>query len=268
MPMNLDITHITITQASTMKYSFISHRNQLFVNRPINTLLTILVFISGFFTQTASAKKIVTSNRFAMEFVTIPAGDFTMGSTNEDHELALKEMLTQNQKRHDMNNYRDGQPQHHVTIIRVFLLGRTEITQAQWLKTMENRPGPEENWQRNDWRELPVVSISWNMAKRFIEELSLMDQDYDYRLPTEAEWEYAARAGSDGIRPFPSDQLFERAWYFDNSGDEPHPVASMPPNAFGLYDMLGNAWEWVADWYAPNAYGGGNPGDSQYTSNP
>lgn len=124
---------------------------------------------------------------------------------------------------------------------------------------MENRPGPEEFWQHEQWQNLPVVNISWNMTQKFTEELSKMDPEYDYRLPNEAEWEYAARPGSTGLRPFPLKELDENAWYFASSDDKPHPVASLPPNAFGLFDMFGNAWEWVADWYAPDAYGNGLP---------
>jgi formylglycine-generating enzyme required for sulfatase activity len=92
------------------------------------------------------------------------------------------------------------------------------------------------------------------MAQRFVEELNRVDGMFRYRLPREAEWEYAARAGSDGIRPYPSDRLTAHAWFIQNSGDVPHPVATRQPNAFGLYDMLGNALEWVEDRYAADIY--------------
>jgi formylglycine-generating enzyme required for sulfatase activity len=97
--------------------------------------------------------------------------------------------------------------------------------------------------------------VSWQDVQAFIESLSRRDPAYDYRLPTEAEWEYAARAGTEGNRPISEHELPEHAWFIANSGDNPHPVATRKPNAWGLYDMLGNAWEWTADWYAPQTYG-------------
>ena len=92
------------------------------------------------------------------------------------------------------------------------------------------------------------------MAKAFTRELTKMDSNYRYRLPTEAEWEYVARAGSQRLRPVTLAELDDHAWYIDNSGDVHHPVASRQANAFGVYDMLGNVWEWVEDWYAGNTY--------------
>ncbi len=198
----------------------------------------------------AAAQPEVVTNLIGMPFVTIPAGSFQMGTS--DREEAVWEM-----DKPDWEAFRDEQPVHQVRINRPFLLGQTEVTQAQWLKVMENRPGPKEYWERTDWRDLPVVSVSWHMAQRFTEELGKLDPDYDYRLPTEAEWEYAARAGSSGLRPMTSDELPEHAWYIVNSGDEPNPVATRQANAFGLHDMFGNAWEWVADWYASDSYGDG-----------
>jgi hypothetical protein len=106
-------------------------------------------------------------------------------------------------------------------------------------------------------RDLPVVGISWFMARRFTEELGKMDPDYTYRLPTEAEWEYAARADNDGLRPVGVLDLSDHAWFIEASGDQPHPVAALQASGFGLYDMLGNAWEWVDDWYAADSYGDG-----------
>jgi len=202
----------------------------------------------------ATADPAVTTNPIGMAFVEIPAGGFRMGTTEEERQAAIAEMAQP-----DRDAFRDEQPAHTVVFDRPFLLGRTEVTQAQWLAVMENRPGPAADWQRDDWRRLPVVGVSWTMAQRFAAELGKLDPDHEYRLPTEAEWEYAARAGSPGLRPLPAAAaaLADHAWFIGNSGDEPHPVATRTPNAFGLHDMLGNAWEWVADRYAPGGYGDG-----------
>ena len=184
-----------------------------------------------------------------MEFVFLPPGEFRMGTSLDDAETITWEM-----ENPDAGKFLDEAPVHTVTISRGFWLARTEVTQAQRCQVMGDKPGPASHWQRADWRSLPVVSISWNMAKQFIGRLNQLDTQYNYRLPSEAEWEYAARAGSTAIRPVSAEQLTEYAWFIDNSGDVPQPVASLKPNAFGLYDMLGNAWEWVNDRYHPDTY--------------
>ena len=190
-------------------------------------------------------------NSLGMEFARIPAGEFQMGSSKDELDKVLFEM-----EEPDIVQIRDEAPRHAVKISKPFWVGRTEVTQEQWLKVMKTKTGPEEYWNRPDWKTLPVVNTSWNMARQFVAKLSQMDKRYHYRLPTEAEWEYAARAGSDDTRPMPLEQLGEYAWMLKNSGDVPHPVATRKPNAFGLYDMLGNAWEWVDDRfsdYTPNS---------------
>lgn len=182
-----------------------------------------------------------------IELIQIPAGTFQMGTM--DIEAVRFEVPEPGAL-----NIDDETPAHRVTISRPFWLGRTEVTQAQWLAAMGTRPGPDDHWQRSDWRTLPVVSVSWHMAQSFIAKLNQSQNHWVYRLPTEAEWEYAARAGSTDLRPFPDEDLSEHAWFIQNSGDRPQPVATRVANAFGLHDMLGNAWEWVADHYAPNTY--------------
>jgi len=200
------------------------------------------------FSNSPSAQNIV-SNDLGMVFVTIPAGQFKMGITEDQRQVVIGEM-----EKPDFDAFVDEQPQHTVKISDSFLLAKTEVTQRQWFKVMENRPGPKKNWEQKYWQELPVVSISWFMAKRFTDELSKMDAKYNYRLPTEAEWEYAARAGNNQLRPVVIEKLKDYAWRFQNSGDVPHRVANLKENAFGVHDMLGNVWEWVADWYAPDTY--------------
>ena len=185
-----------------------------------------------------------------LDFVHIPAGAFVMGNTDFDESvLELPDG--------DAGLIEDERPARRVRITRGFDLQRTEVTQAQWLSVMHTRPGPAEYWKRKGWAQLPVVSVSWHDAQRFMAALNRASTGARYRLPTEAEWEYAARAGHAGNRPFPVHQLGSHAWTLENSGDKPHPVAQKQPNAWGLYDMLGNAWEWVADRYQSDYYGQG-----------
>ncbi len=196
---------------------------------------------------TSAGKLPETRNYLGMSFVKIPAGQFQMGTTQVKEAKAEFPKLK-------ANDVVDETPAHRVNIDQDFYLGKTEVTQDVWFRVMENKPGPAAYWQADNWQQLPMTAASWYMAERFVQELSKLDQDYDYRLPTEAEWEYAARAGSSGLRPVDSLDLDDVAWFINNSADHPQPVATREANAFGLYDMLGNVWEWVDDWYAPDTY--------------
>ena len=170
-----------------------------------------------------------------MEFVRVPAGEFLMGSTSEEASS-------------------DEQPVTRVRISRAFWLGRYEVTQAEWEAVMGRNPsgfdecGPD----------CPVENVSWEDAQEFIGRLNAAMGDERYRLPTEAEWEYAVRAGTSGGRYGNLDTI---AWYEDNSGLRTHPVGQKAPNAWRLHDMLGNVWEWVGDWYGD--YPGGEVTDPQ-----
>jgi formylglycine-generating enzyme required for sulfatase activity len=160
-----------------------------------------------------------------MKLAYIPAGEFDMGSPAE-------------QKGHE-----DDESLHRVKLTRAFRLGATEVTQAQWKAAMGQRRGKFEG------DDLPVEDISWNEARAFCEKLSKAE-GRTYRLPTEAEWEYACRAGSTGR--FGGDKLDDLAWYDANGDSKTHPVAAKKPNAWGLFDMHGNVAEWCADAYTPN----------------
>ena len=165
------------------------------------------------------------ANTLGMTFVLIPAGSFDMGSESGDA---------------------DEQPVRSVTINKPFYIGQFEVTQAQWHAVMESDPS-----QFTDDPNRPVESVSWNDAQEFITKLSAMEPDATYRLPTEAEWEYAARAGSVAAYAFGDDavQLDAYAWYADNAGNTTHPVGEKQPNAWGAYAMQGGVWEWVQDRY-------------------
>jgi formylglycine-generating enzyme required for sulfatase activity len=148
-----------------------------------------------------------------------------------------------------------------VTLTRGFWLGRTEVTQAQWQAVVRHIPGYANTPQPSHFKgsDRPVDSVSWDMTALFCAKLNELERaagrlppDYEYALPTEAQWEYAARAGTTGRYAGPVDDL---AWHMGNSGEVSQPVARKKPNAWGLYDMHGNVGEWCADWYA--GYPGG-----------
>ena len=146
-----------------------------------------------------------------------------------------------------------------VTLTQGFWLGRTEITQSQWQTIMDTFPNPSV-FKGSD---RPVETVSWDVVKRFIDQLNQREEaagrlpeGYAYALPTEAQWEYAARAGTTGNYPGELDAI---AWYRANSDGETHPVALKQPNAWGFHDMIGNVREWCADWYG--GYPGGKVSD-------
>jgi formylglycine-generating enzyme required for sulfatase activity len=125
-------------------------------------------------------------------------------------------------------------------------MGETEVTQAQWKAIMGTNPGLFQGDPNQ-----PVEQVWWDDVQTFIRKLNEKEGISLYRLPTEAEWEYAARAGTTTAYSFGDDAsvLDQYAWYKDNAGEKTHPVAQLKPNAWGLYDMHGNVWEWVQDWY-------------------
>ena len=136
--------------------------------------------------------------------------------------------------------YYDEQPVTRVRISRGFWLGKHEVTQGQWQGVMGTNPSGN-----SGCGQCPVEKVSWNDAQEFIGRLNGRAGGNRYRLPTEAEWEYAARAGTTGDRYGNLDVI---GWCDDNSGDRTHPVGQKAPNAFGLHDMIGNVYEWVEDW--------------------
>jgi len=175
------------------------------------------------------------------EMVVIPAGSFDMGASNGDD----------NEK-----------PVHRVTIGKAFALGKTEVTQGQWKAIMGDNPSKYINCGDN----CPVEMVNWDDAKAFIQKLN-EKTGKKYRLPSEAEWEYACRAG--GAHTYcGGDNPDSISWYgglakpAGNSGNTTNPVAAKQANAFGLYDMSGNVWEWVEDSYHENYQGAPTDGSA------
>jgi formylglycine-generating enzyme required for sulfatase activity len=160
------------------------------------------------------------SNSLGMEFVLVPAGTYGMGAQGAHQGR-------------------------QVTISQPFYLGKYPVTQAEWLAIMETNPS------RFPGADHPVESVSWDDVQEFIRTLNAREGGSKYRLPTEAEWEYAARAGATTAYCFGSDarRLDAYAWYAANARGMTHPVGQRQPNAWGLHDMHGNVWEWVQDWY-------------------
>lgn len=164
--------------------------------------------------------------------VAVEGDTFTMGATAEQGSDAES----------------DEKPAHQVTLSNYYI-GQTEVTQALWQAVMGSNPS---HFKGNN---LPVELVSWDDCKEFITKLNRLT-GANFRLPTEAEWEYAARGGnrSRGYKYSGSNSLDAVAWYDDNSGDTTHPVGTKAPNELGLYDMSGNVSEWCQDWYNSSYY--------------
>lgn len=165
----------------------------------------------------------VITNSVGMRFAKMPAGEFVMGSPAGEAGRQVDEVM------------------HAVRLGKGFCMGVTEVTQRQWEAVVGGG-----NPSKVKGPELPVTGVTWADAVRFCAMLS-EKEGRKYRLPTEAEWERACRAGEDG--PFSGGGADEVAWHLGNSGEVAHPVGGLRPNGWGLHDMQGNAMEWCADWY-------------------
>jgi formylglycine-generating enzyme required for sulfatase activity len=179
--------------------------------------------------ETGPAAEEVITNSVGMTVRLIPAGTFQMGSPKGEKGRF------------------DNERQHQVFLSRPFYLQTTPVTQGQWRQVMGSTPA---SFQEG-WEDCPVEKVSWDEAQEFVAKLNQMEEIDAYRLPTEAEWEYACRAGTTTRFGCGDEEakLPDYAWFAENSGGKTHPVGQKEPNAWGLYDMHGNVWEWCQDWY-------------------
>ena len=168
-----------------------------------------------------------TVNGVSFEMVRVEGGTFRMGATSEQEDDA----------------YSDEKPVHSVTLSSYYI-GKTEVTQALWQAVMGSNPSYYKG------ADLPVECVSWDDCQEFIQKLNSLT-GRNFRLPTEAEWEFACRGGNNsrGYIFSGSNYIDNVAWYTDNSRVNTHPVATKSPNELGIYDMSGNVWGWCSDWY-------------------
>jgi formylglycine-generating enzyme required for sulfatase activity len=213
--------------------------------RSIFALLCLTFFFVGSaFTATAAAP--------AEKWVTLP-GEVRLGLV-----LIAPGVYQRGSGTAEIGRDRDESPRHEVTLTRRVFLGMFEVTQAQWTAVMGANPAVFKRGA--DAPQRPVESVSWDDCQRFIARLNALAlAPGTFRLPTEAEWEYAARAGTTTRFPWGDDlrdtEVHRHAWANSRSFAITHPVGQKPANAWGLFDLQGNVWEWCADYYGPYAEG-------------
>ena len=194
----------------------------------IITVFTISLFASLLMAQEVKPGKVEVidlGKGIKLEMVFIPAGKFKMGSPETE------------------KGRQKNETQHDVTLTKSFSIGKYEVTQEQWEALMGNNPSV------NVGPKLPVTNVSWVECQEFIKVLNSKTKG-GYRLPTESEWEYACRAGTNTATAFGETITSKDANYDESKIDKPVSVGGYQPNAFGLHDMHGNVWEWCSDWYA------------------
>jgi len=206
-----------------------------------------------------------------MKLVLIPPGEFLMGSTPAELEQYTKEGSQLKLDPHDnrqeearqwyLGNLRREGPQHRVRITRPFYIGMYEVTQTEYESIVKNNPSHfSKNTIGKDTGRHPVEFLPWKYAMAFCAKLCEVRAEKEagrrYRLPTEAEWEYACRGGTSSRHFFGEDKakLGDYAWFAENAGIQTHPVGEKAPNPWGLYDMLGNVTEWCEDALNANFY--------------
>ena len=213
-------------------------KNTYYINTPTQTP-----------TETFTPIKLPTyTNRIGMEFVQIPSGSFVMGDNNYYYTIGE-------------TDYYDESPEHTVQFDKPFYIGKFLVTQKQWNELMDNNP----SIYKGD--TLPVTNINWNDTQEFIKKLNQKEGTDKYRLPSEAEWEYVCKAGTTTEYYFGDDasKLDDYAWYQRNSMNETHPVGTTKPNPWGVYDMLGNVYEWTLDNWHPDYTNAPTNGSAWFT---
>lgn len=193
-----------------------------------------------------------------LAMVLIPAGEFVMGSTVEERTHFMERYAKPSKDKWAEGRIPGEHVPHRVILSQPYYLGKFEVTQAQWEAVMRDNPS-----KFPDDPSKPVENMSWTEIQPFLQKLNAKlaegaASQLKFALPTEAQWEFGCRAGTTTVWHSGGEQseLSEYAWFFPHAQGKPHPVGELKPNAFGLYDMHGNVWEWCADWYAEENFTG------------